>query len=111
LVAARLNKQGVHTLAALEYYNLAQREYVDALKAKGFSASEIGTHASLADTALELAVAPNMVRTDKLTNKYGTADGIYGQAPTAATVELGQLGVDLIVDGTVSAIVEFENRK
>jgi creatinine amidohydrolase len=107
LVAARLNKVGVHTLAAVEYYGLSQGAYVDMLEAKGFSKTEIGTHAALADTSLQLAVAPHMVRKEILAKNFGAADGVYGGSPKNASPELGQLGVDLIVRGTVSAIQNF----
>jgi creatinine amidohydrolase len=111
-VAAKLNKEWGGTtraFAATEYYDLAQGAYVDALIAKGHPKSEIGTHAALADTSLQLAVAPNMVRLEKIKNgpQLGQADGVYGGNPKNASVELGQMGVDLIVAGTVSAIREF----
>lgn len=106
-VANRLNKQGVHTLAALEYYSITQKAYVEALKSKGHAQSEIGTHAALADTSLQLAIAPDMVRADKLNQNYGAADGVYGGSLKSSSAELGQLGVDLIVAGTVSAIEKF----
>lgn len=112
-VAAKLNRQwkssGVRAFAAMEYYALAQGAFVEALIKKGHSKSEIGTHAALADTSLELATAPSMVRTDSLmaSGSYSTADGVYGGSPKNASAELGQLGVDLIVDGTVTAIRNF----
>lgn len=106
-VAKSLRRQKVHAFAALEYYTIAQTTYIDALKSKGHLQSEIGTHAALADTSLELAVAPNMVRTTKLNQDYAASDGVYGGSPKASTAELGQLGVDLIVAGTVSAIEKF----
>jgi creatinine amidohydrolase len=110
-VAKKLNAQwgnsGVKAFAAIEYYGLAQGAYVEALMAKGYPKSEIGTHAALADTSLQLAVAPNMVRQEKLKQNLGPVDGVYGGSPKNASAELGQFGVDLIVDGTVSAIQQF----
>jgi creatinine amidohydrolase len=110
LVATKLNKlwakSGTKVFAAVEYYGLTQGAYVEALIAKGHAKSEIGTHAALADTSLELATAPNMVRRNKL-NGLTAADGVYGGNPQNSNAELGQLGVDLIVDGTVTAIREF----
>jgi creatinine amidohydrolase/Fe(II)-dependent formamide hydrolase-like protein len=109
-VANKLNKAwaggGTRVFAALEYYALAQGAYVDALVAKGHPKSEIGTHAALADTSLQLAIAPDMVRAGKIA-KLGAADGVYGGDPKNASAALGQLGIDLIVDGTVSAIRNF----
>lgn len=111
VVAAKLNTQwknsGSRAFAALEYYKITQTAYVDALLAKGHPKSEIGTHAALADTSLQLATVPSMVRLDKLGDTLSAADGVYGGSPKAASASLGQLGIDLIVDGTVSAIQSF----
>ena len=96
LVAGKLNKQwvgqGVRAYAAIEYYALTQGAYVDALIAKGHPKSEIGTHAALADTSLQLAVAPEMVRQDKINKgpQLGTADGVYGGDPKHASAELSR---------------------
>ncbi len=112
LVAAKLNMlwagQGARAYAAVEYYALSQGAYVDALIAKGHAKSEIGTHAALADTSLQLAVAPEMVRQQVIVkSSLGAADGVYGGDPKNATAALGQMGVDLIVDGTVTALAKF----
>ncbi len=113
LVADKLNKQwsgqGARAYAAVEYYALSQGAYVEALMAKGHPKSEIGTHAALADTSLQLALAPNMVRQDLISKgpQLGAADGVYGGDPKHASTELGQMGVDLIVDGTVTALKKF----
>jgi creatinine amidohydrolase len=50
-----------------------------------------------------------MVRLEKIKTgpKLGASDGVYGGDPKNASPELGQLGIDLIVDGTVSAIQSF----
>jgi creatinine amidohydrolase len=113
-VAAKLNGEWggkTNAFAAIEYYGLTQGAYVDALKARGHPQSEIGTHAALADTSLQLAVAPSMVRLGKINSgaKFGQSEGVYGGSPKNASGELGQLGVDLIVAGTVSAIQKFIN--
>jgi creatinine amidohydrolase len=109
-VAARLNREWkgdpacrVHAL--LDYYRITQTAYVAALKQKGFSSAEIGTHAGLADTALAMAVDKSLVRADALAPdaKLGERDGVYGD-PHRATAELGQLGVHQIVDTSVAAI-------
>jgi creatinine amidohydrolase len=93
-------------LGLIQYYALAQEPYNDTLRAAGLSDAEIGTHASGADTSLELATAPDMVRLDKMKDeKLATpTNGVYGAAPLRASAALGQKGVDLIVAGTVSAI-------
>jgi creatinine amidohydrolase/Fe(II)-dependent formamide hydrolase-like protein len=112
-VAAKLNRewasrQTCRVHALLDYYRSAQNGYVDALKARGFDMDEIGTHAGLADTALSLAIDPALVRAQALEHapKPGVRDGVHGD-PRRATAELGQLGVDLIVDASVAKIREL----
>jgi len=109
-VAARLNREWkndpacrVHAL--LDYYRVTQTVYVAALRQKGYSPAEIGTHAGLADTALALAIDKSLVRADALAPdiKLGEHEGVYGD-PHRATAELGQLGVHQIVDTSVAAI-------
>jgi creatinine amidohydrolase/Fe(II)-dependent formamide hydrolase-like protein len=110
-VAARFDRAApgkpvchVHALTA--YYRVTQTAFIDALKAKGFSTEEIGSHAGLADTALSLALDPASVR-QELLGRGGPAprmqDGVHGD-PRRATAELGQIGVQLIVDASVKAI-------
>ncbi|MEO6801438.1 MAG: creatininase family protein [Rhodanobacter sp.] len=109
-VVAHLNKQwagsGTRAFAPPEYYAASSAGYNNILRQHGFRDDEIGTHAALADTSLQLAVAPQMVRVDKLhgAGKHGAADGVYGGDPRRATAALGQLGVDLIVRQTIQAI-------
>ena len=109
-VAAKLNREWaaqpacrVHAL--VDYYRATQTGYVDALKARGFGLDEIGTHAGLADTALALAIDPALVRRDVLVNnpKAGVRDGVYGD-PRRSTAELGQAGVDAVVEASVAQI-------
>ena len=109
-VAARLNREWagnstcrVHALNA--YYLASQDAFAAALKRRGYSDAEIGTHAGLSDTALALALDKSLVRTEALAHaaKPGPADGVHGD-PRAATAELGELGVAQIVDASVAAI-------
>jgi len=87
-----------------QYYHAADSEFAQALKAKGFTPDEIGTHAGLADTSLSLAVDPALVRADRLsTPSKGKVDGVYGD-PRRSTAELGKLGVDLVIERTVAAV-------
>ena len=88
-----------------DYYRSTQTAYVAALKARGFSAAEIGTHAGLADTSLTLALAPAMVRREGLQPGavVSVANGNYGD-PRRASATLGQLGVDEIIRQTTQAI-------
>lgn len=109
-VAQRLNrewaKDGQYRVHALtEYYAAAQTPFNNALKAKGFTTAEIGTHAGLADTALALAVDPALVRSGQLAqgSKGSGSDGVAGD-PRRATAEAGQLGIQGIVDTSVAAI-------
>ena len=111
-VAAKLNREwagrpGCKVLALVDYYRAADSDFVDALKAKGFSADEIGSHAGLADTALTLAIDPTMVREGALAQaaKAGPREGVHGD-PRRATAELGQIGVDRIVERSVPLIRE-----
>ena len=107
--AESLNKEWggkAKALGLVQYYALAQEPYNNTLRAAGLTEQEIGTHAAAADTSLQLATAPGMVRTeimrdDKLTTP---ANGVYGGSPARASASLGQKGVDLIVAGAVSAI-------
>jgi creatinine amidohydrolase/Fe(II)-dependent formamide hydrolase-like protein len=105
--AARLNREwgrsGARVHALPEYYRTAEGAYAAALRAKGFSAEEIGAHAGLADTALTLAIDPALVRADRLKDPPRREDGVQGD-PRKATAELGEVGVALIVSATVEAI-------
>ena len=115
-VAARLNRewqaQGTRVHAIEAYYRATQTAYVQMLKRRGYSDEEIGSHAGLADTALTLALAPELVRTAPLASaaKPSAAQGVHGD-PRRATAELGQLGVDIIVAQTVEAIRKLTRRQ
>jgi creatinine amidohydrolase/Fe(II)-dependent formamide hydrolase-like protein len=107
---ARLTKSwagsGARAFVPAAYYDASSEGYEQILRQQGVPKAEIGTHAGLADTSLQLAVAPQMVRTDKLRNgpKLGAADGVYGGDPRNASAALGRLGVDAIVSSTIEAI-------
>jgi len=112
-VAQKLNQSwdGDHAsraYALLDYYQAAQTAYVADLKSRGYSEAEIGLHAGLADTALMLAVDKTLVRTSAISreSKPGMADGVQGD-PRRATAELGQLGVQRMVDAAVSRIRSY----
>ena len=108
-VAARLNREwagsGARAHFIDDYYRVTQTGYVKALRARGLSEAQIGSHAGSADTALLMAVDPTGVRPGLLeaAAREGTASGTVGD-PRAATAALGQLGVDLIVMQSVAAI-------
>lgn len=107
---ARLNKawagSGARAFVPPEYYASSSDGYAQILRQHGVRDDEIGTHAGLADTSLQLAVVPQMVRVDRLRNaaKPGAADGGYGGDPRRSSVAFGQLGIDAIVSRTVGAI-------
>lgn len=116
-VAAELNKRwsGSHARAYVpaEYYRASSEGFAAILRQHGYRNDEIGTHAALADTALQLAVAPQMVRIRRLQNgaRPGPAEGVYGGDPRRATPQLGQLGVDAIVDRTVAELQRIRSRR
>lgn len=109
-VVQRLNKawagSAARAWAPRAYYEASSDGFAAILRAHGYKDTEIGTHAALADTALQLALAPGMVRQDQLarTPPPGRADGVYGGDPRRATAALGELGADAIVRRTVDAI-------
>jgi creatinine amidohydrolase/Fe(II)-dependent formamide hydrolase-like protein len=102
-VAQRLDREWAATparvYAILEYYQESEHGFATLLESRGYPASEVGTHAGLADTSLMMALDPSLVRTDRL--KPGEGDN---GDPSRASAALGQLGVDLIVTKTVEAI-------
>ena len=109
-VAQRLNREWakdpscrVHAL--LDYYRVTQTAYVAALRAQGFTDSEIGLHAGLADTSLALAVDPALVRKDLLgaATPSNQSLGVSGD-PRQSTAELGQIGLQNIIQTSVAAI-------
>jgi creatinine amidohydrolase len=109
-VAQRLNREWakdpscrVHAL--LDYYRVTQTAYVTALRAQGFTDSEIGQHAGLADTSLALAVDPALVRKDLMAAGPSSdkALGVSGD-PRKSTSELGQIGIQKIIQTSVVAI-------
>jgi creatinine amidohydrolase len=108
-VAARLNHEWAATSVRAhelpEYYGATQNEYVQALKKRGYIDDEIGTHSGLADTSLTLALNPQLVRAAELRSsaKLSPEQGVHGD-PRRASAELGQLGVDAVVNKTVEAI-------
>lgn len=109
-VVARLNKSWAGSNARAfvppEYYDASSDGYARILRQHGYRDDEIGTHAGLADTSLLLAVAPQMVRRERLQSAlhHGAADGIYGGDPRRSSPEIGQLGIDAIISRTIDAI-------
>lgn len=108
-VARRLNRDWAGTPARAHYiatyYRSADADYAAVLRAKGLTPAQIGSHAGTADTSLQLAVEPAMVRPEQFGRaaREGQAVGVAGD-PRPATSALGQTGVDLIVSQSVAAI-------
>ncbi len=108
-VATKLNREWAATPARAhfitDYYRAVQADYVQALRAKGLNDAQIGTHAGSADTSLLMAVDATLVRADRLAlaAREGAAGGAAGD-PRASSAALGLIGVDLIVEHTVTAI-------
>lgn len=107
-VAARLNREwsgdpACKVYAPSEYYHAASAGFSELLHKRGYSAAEIGAHAGLADVALSQALAPAQVRADAITQVPQPGNGAVGD-PRRATAELGQLGVQQIIEATVGAI-------
>ena len=108
-VAAGLNKEwagrGARAHFIHDYYQAGQAPFSAALRAKGLSDAQIGSHAGAADTALLMALHPGGVHAAAMPRDThaGTSQGVRGD-PRAASLELGQLGVELIVTRSVAAI-------
>ena len=108
-VVDRLNRDwarsGARAHYVAEYYRASQDGVAALLRARGLSAAQIGTHAGSADTAVQLAVAPNTVRSGLLAQaaREGAAGGVAGD-PQAASAALGQEAADLIVTQSTAAI-------
>jgi creatinine amidohydrolase len=96
-VAARVPQ----VLALPEYYRASSADFAAALRAKGFTDTQIGRHAGLPDTALAMALDPTLVRSERLAKSQGEgADGDASRADAALAKE----AVDHIVATSVEAI-------
>ena len=94
-----------HAYALTAYYEASQAPYIQFLRSKGYSDTEIGLHAGLSDTSLMMAVDKSMVRPDRFSDgaKVGLAGGVYGD-PSRSTSELGRAGLQIIIDHSVRAV-------
>jgi len=108
-VAQRLNRDWAATPARAhfidEYYRVTQTAFMQALRSKGLTDAQIGTHAGTSDTSLSMAIAPAQVRGDEFAaaSSGSPANGVYGD-PRPSSAALGQIGIDLIVTHSVTAI-------
>jgi creatinine amidohydrolase/Fe(II)-dependent formamide hydrolase-like protein len=109
-VAQKLNREWANGPSArvihlAQYYRLSFTEFNALLKKRGYSDAEIGVHGGLTDTALTMAVDKKNVRSQAMaaSPKPTEREGVVGD-PRRASAELGELGVQLIVEGSVAAI-------
>jgi len=106
-VAAMLNREWSGTKIRVhfvpEFYKTQTEPFTAALRQRGLTDAQIGTHAGSADTSLMLALDPRLVRADRLVQPPSAVEGTYGD-PRPSTAALGQAGVDLIVAASVNAI-------
>ena len=100
----------VHAYTA--FYEATQGPFIAALKSRGFSAADIGTHAGMADTALALAADPALVRAGLLAqaSKPGPADGVKGD-PRRATRALGEMGATQIIQTCAAGIAQLTRKQ
>lgn len=106
-VARALNKEWaatavrVHHLSA--YYPGPGDEW---LKSQGVSDGDIGSHASIHDTASLMVLDPRMLRLDKLAaGKNGDGTGVVGN-PARSTPEFGRRILELQIE---AAVVQLRN--
>ena len=85
-----------------EYYK--GNGFEEWLASQGETKAAIGSHAGISDTALLLAVNPQLVRKNNLANSGKPGEtGVTGD-PTRATLAYGKKGLDMIVEITVDRI-------
>ena len=105
-VAALLNKEwatsGVRVHYVPDYYS---GDSFDAwLKRQGETPRDIGTHAGIADTSQLMAVAPNLIRTDKLApGGEPKVTGVSGN-PRRASIAYGRKGLEMKIEAAVAQI-------
>ena len=105
-VAGMLNKEwaksGVRVHYVPDYYSGAS---FDAwLRRQGETPRDIGTHAGISDTSQLMAVAPNLIRTDKLVLEgYLGRTGVSGN-PARASAAYGRKGLDMKIEAAVAQI-------
>jgi creatinine amidohydrolase/Fe(II)-dependent formamide hydrolase-like protein len=68
------------------------------LKTQGVSDADVGSHASIHDTASLMVLNPQMVRLDKLApGKSGDGSGVVGN-PARSTVEFGRQILEMQIE-------------
>lgn len=105
LVAEALNKEWASTPVRVhhltDYYPGPGDDW---LKQQGETDENVGSHASIHDTASLLFLNPSMIRRDKLAlGKAGDASGVVGN-PARSTVEYGRRIVEMQIDAATRQI-------
>jgi creatinine amidohydrolase len=108
-VSEALNKEWasdgyrVHFISA--WYT--SRTFEGWLNEQGYTDEVIGTHAGLSDTTTLMAVAPQHVRVDLMKAGQGfDVDGVTGD-PSASSIELGNIGMEFLVNDAMKQINEL----
>ena len=74
---------------------------------QGHAPDDIGGHAGILDTSLLMSINPEHIRQDKLAPQGGyEGSGVSGD-PTKASVEYGNIGMEMRVDAAVRQIREL----
>lgn len=112
-VSEALNKEwassNTRVLFISDWYTSTAFE--DWLRKQGFTDDVIGTHAGLSDTASLMAVAPQHIRMDLMTNGSSkNLNGVNGD-PEKATAELGEVGMDFLVAAAMAQIRQLTARE
>lgn len=108
-VADALNQEwqgsGVRVHFIGDYYSASGfREWVEE---QGHPSSDIGSHAGMLDTSVLMAITPEHIRQDKLAPQGGyEGSGVSGD-PTKASVEYGNVGIQMSVDAALRQIREL----
>jgi creatinine amidohydrolase/Fe(II)-dependent formamide hydrolase-like protein len=110
-VAARLNREWARTPVRVhhiaEYYAAGSAEngaFMKWLRGQGETKADIGEHAGIADTSQLMAIAPGLVRGDKLApGADWRKTGVSGN-PARARPEYGRRGLDMKVEAAVARI-------
>ncbi len=102
MLSKEWSTEGVRVHYISDWYTSTAFE--DWLLKQGETEEVMGTHAGLVDTSLLLAVAPEHVRSDRMSPGKGfDVDGVTGD-PTRSTAELGRIGMDFYFDAAMKQI-------
>lgn len=107
-VAEKLNQEwkgsGFRAHFIGDYYAKSQADIRKYLMGRGFSESDIGSHAGMTDTSQLMAIDPSLVRPDKFARGGGSENsGVTGD-PTKASAELGRAQLNIKIDNAVAQI-------